>query len=65
MEDYALNHDKLREFGATGAMVQFAISHAMRRNVDEKSYFASLDAAGRRVFDFDERDAFPEEQNGA
>lgn len=58
MEDFALDHAKLREFGATGAMVQYALSHAMHRyNMGEEAYFAEFKDAPERIFEFDEKEA--------
>lgn len=40
LERFALDHPKLHEFGATGAMVEFAIKHAMKRaELGDEAYF--------------------------
>lgn len=58
MEDYALNHEKIREFGATGAMVQYALLHAMHRfELGEEGYFAEFKDQPERIFEFDEKEA--------
>jgi hypothetical protein len=60
MEKFALDHEKVREFGATGAMVQYALLHAMQRNkLGEEGYFAEFADDPERIFDFNEGDAFP------
>jgi len=60
MEKFALDHEKIREFGATGAMVQYALLHAMQRHkLGEDGYFAEFRDQPDRIFDFDEREAFP------
>lgn len=60
LEDYALDHEKLKEFGATGAMVQFSLTHAMKRfELGDKAYLAEFSDQPERIFDFDEQDAFP------
>jgi hypothetical protein len=60
MEKFALDHAKIREFGATGAMVQYALLHAMQRNkLGEEAYFAEFADQPDRIFEFDEREAFP------
>lgn len=59
MEEFAIDHEKLREFGATGAMVQYALMHAMQRfKLGENAYFAAVEPD--RIFDFDESEAFPQ-----
>lgn len=59
MEKFALDHTKLREFGATGAMVQYSLMHAMKRaELGEDAYFAEFKDLPDRVFEFDEQDAF-------
>jgi hypothetical protein len=61
LEKFALDHPKLREFGATGAMVQFSIGHAMKRSeLGDIYYFGQFKDEPDRVFDFDELEAFPE-----
>ena len=61
MENFALDHDKVREFGATGAMVQYAMMHAMKRfELGEDGYFAEFKDDPQRIFEFDEKDAFPQ-----
>jgi len=63
MEDFALNHPKLREFGATGAMVQFSLGHAMKRaELGDEAYFDFFRDCPDRIFEFDETEAFPERQ---
>jgi len=60
LENFALDHEKVREFGATGAMVQYALLHAMQRNkLGEDAYFAEFADQPERIFDFDESEAFP------
>jgi hypothetical protein len=60
LEKFALDHEKVREFGATGAMVQYAILHAMERNnLGEEAYFAAFADSPERIYDFDESEAFP------
>ena len=61
MVNFALDHDKVREFGATGAMVQYAMMHAMKRfELGEDGYFAEFKDDPQRIFEFDEKDAFPQ-----
>lgn len=61
MEDFALDHERVREFGATGAMVQYSLLHAMQRNArGEEGYFREFADSPERIFEFDESDAFPE-----
>lgn len=62
MESFALNHPKLKEFGVTGAMVQYSIAHAMKRaELGETAYFAEFSETPDRIYDFDESDAFRED----
>jgi hypothetical protein len=59
MEDFALDHEKIREFGATGAMVQYALIHAVKRfELGEDGYFAEFKDQPDRIFEFDETEAF-------
>lgn len=61
MEKFALDHDKIREFGATGAMVQYSLLHAMQRHkMGEEKYFSEFQNDPDRVYEFNESDAFPE-----
>lgn len=61
MEAYILDYPKLREFGATGAMVQAAIAHAkMRFQHGDDWYFNEFKDEPGRTYEFDERDAFDE-----
>jgi hypothetical protein len=63
MEKFALDHEKIREFGATGAMVQYALLHAMQRHkLGEDGYFAKFAEQQDRIFEFDEQEAFPVER---
>jgi hypothetical protein len=58
MEAFALDHEKIREFGATGAMVQYALIHALQRfRLGEEKYFAEFGDDPDRVFEFDESEA--------
>lgn len=58
MERFALDHEKIREFGATGAMVQYALIHAMQRHaLGEEKYFAEFADDPGRIFEFDEKEA--------
>ena len=65
MEDYILQHEKLHEFGVTGAMMQYSIRHAKYRffHGDDK-YFDQFRDKPDKIFDFDESDAFPENEHG-
>lgn len=59
MESFALDHEKIREFGATGAMVQYALMHAMQRHkLGEEKYFSEFTDQQDRIFEFDETQAF-------
>jgi hypothetical protein len=59
MEKYALDHPKIKEYGATGAMVQYSLIHAMKRfQLGEESYFDHFKDTPKRVFEFDEAEAF-------
>jgi hypothetical protein len=61
MENFALDHAKIKEFGATGAMVQYAMLHALQRFArGEDGYFAEFKDDPERFFEFDEADAFPD-----
>lgn len=65
LETFALDHAKVREFGATGAMVQFAIGHAMKRaELGDEAYFKELGPhrQPQDFFEFDDTEAFPERQ---
>jgi hypothetical protein len=58
MEDYALDHEKIREFGATGAMVQYSLIHALKRfQLGEEKYFAEFQDQPDRIYEFDEAEA--------
>jgi len=65
LDDYILKHEKLREFGMTGAMHQFGIMHAMKifelgREEYEKQLREGESGRGDEdFFDFEEDDAFP------
>jgi hypothetical protein len=60
MENFALDHEKLREFGATGAMVHYSLLHALQRHArGEDGYFAEFAKQPDRIFEFDESEAFP------
>ena len=65
LDEYILQHEKLREFGMTGAMHQFGIMHAMKIfELGWDGYFAALtegdDGRGPEDFyEFEEDDAFP------
>jgi len=57
LEKYALDHSGLREFGATGAMVQASLVHAwMQFKLGDAAYLAEFEAD--RIFDFDIAQAF-------
>ena len=59
MTNFALDHEKLREFGATGAMVQYGIAHALKRfELGDAAYFKEFSDDPGRVYEFDEHDAF-------
>jgi hypothetical protein len=61
MENFALDHEKIRDFGATGAMVQYSLLHALQRHArGEDGYFAEFADQPDRIFEFDENEAFPE-----
>jgi hypothetical protein len=63
MEEFALNHDKIREMGATGAMVQYSFTHALQRHrKGENGYFKEFENDPKRIFEFDEDEAFPEKK---
>lgn len=62
MEKYAMDHEGLRACGATRAMVQFSLRHAIERfKRGDEAYFAEFADDPGRIFEFDEADAFPEE----
>lgn len=67
MDAFVMNHEKLREFGATGAMHQYGINHAIAMcELGSQQYERELRDAGRTdedFFEFDEAQAFPEEQS--
>lgn len=62
MEKYALAHQKIKEYGATGAMVQYALLHALQRfKMGDEKYFAELsERPAEDFYDFDVTDAFEE-----
>jgi len=64
MDKYILQHAKLREFGMTGAMHQFALHHAMTiftLGRDEYLREARAHRPPEHFFEFDDSDAFPED----
>ncbi|MDE2104528.1 MAG: hypothetical protein KGL39_45250 [Patescibacteria group bacterium] len=62
MTKFALDHQTLREFGPTGAMVEASLEHARQRFMHgDDAYFAMFADEPERVFDFDLREAFPED----
>jgi hypothetical protein len=68
LDEFILQHEKLREFGMTGAMHQFGIMHALKiHELGREEYLRQLtEGANARgpedFFEFDEADAFPEEK---
>lgn len=69
MDKFIEAHPKLREFGMTGAMHQYGIMHAKRwHELGWDEYERTLRNAGRTdedFFDFNEADAFPEDEISA
>ena len=67
LDDFILQHEKLREFGMTGAMHQFGIIHALKiHELGREGYLRELRTGeGARgpedFYEFDESEAFPEE----
>lgn len=63
LDDYILQHEKLSEYGMTGAMHQFGIMHALKiHELGRDEYFRQLREAGRTdddFYEFEEDDAFP------
>jgi hypothetical protein len=71
MDEFILRHEKLREYGVTGAMHQFGVMHAMKIfELGREGYFKALMEGddGRKsedFFEFEEDDAFPENETVA
>jgi len=67
MDEFIMDHPKLKEFGVTGAMHQYGIMHATmwhRLGWDEYERILREGEDGRTdedFFEFNEADAFPEE----
>jgi hypothetical protein len=65
LDEFILQHEKLREYGMTGAMHQFGIIHALKIfELGREGYFKALtEGEGARgpedFYEFEEDDAFP------
>lgn len=68
MDEYIAAHPKLQEFGMTGAMHQYGIMHAQaifqlgRKEYERKLREGPDGRTEEDFYEFDERDAFPEER---
>lgn len=61
---FVLDHPALKRIGVTGAMVQFSLMQAsVRYRLGDEAYFQA--APPQDIFEFDETQAFPEEQTNA
>ena len=66
LDDYILKHEKLREYGMTGAMHQYCIMHALKiHELGREEYTRQLregknPRTDEDFFEFDDDEAFPE-----
>jgi len=63
LDDFILQHEKLREFGMTGAMHQYGVLHGLKLfELGREKYLEELrkDRKPEDFYEFEEDDAFPQ-----